>query len=197
MDVPHYPEDSSVRISDSVVMGDVQQNITKIQQSGNSCPSCGTSGNIRLMICRSINCESKFCDLCHPISRYFEGDAIRFDSGKGEGPFCKGCMAIKHGEDAEKLRIKIAADKTREAERKSREEERKIAVQNKEGRKFLILGFIYGGLVIFWGIFNTIVMPDSDSHDVDGIFTFSALCCSPVCIVIILSIWDFFDDWFN
>ncbi|RJU86511.1 MAG: hypothetical protein DWC02_04430 [Candidatus Poseidoniales archaeon] len=83
--------------------------------------------------------------------------------------------------------------KTREDERKSREAAR---VQDKENRKFLILGFIYGGLVIFWVIFSNFLLKDSN-NDPDEIWTFSALCCSPVCIVIISMIWDFFDDWFN
>ena len=79
-------------------MGNVEQNITNILGTTHlSCPKCGAvSGAIRVMPCSSQHCENKFCDLCHPDCRWIDlhhGETVRFDSGKGEGPFCKICMS--------------------------------------------------------------------------------------------------------
>mgnify|MGYP004293905041 CR=1 FL=1 len=71
-----------MKISDSVVMGDVQQNITDT-----ICPACGAS-NVRVMMCQDDTCESKFCEICHKDSRHLKWKRMSFDSGKGEGPYC-------------------------------------------------------------------------------------------------------------
>ena len=118
------PIDSGVQISDSVVMGDVQQNITTIHQSDNSCPSCGTSGNIRIMVCKTTDCGNKFCDFCHPDCRfriisskrqaqYRMGHAYqftpkteryRFDSNEGDGPCCEECIASERKKEMKRIR---------------------------------------------------------------------------------------------
>ena len=78
-----------MNISDSVVMGDVQQNITDT-----TCPACGAS-NVRVMQCQDVNCESKFCEICHKNSRHLGWERLSFDSGKGEGPYCPVHLDIK------------------------------------------------------------------------------------------------------
>ena len=84
-------EKTGIDISDSVVMGDVQQNILKTDV----CPSCSAS-NVRVMKCQEVGCTSKqFCELCHINCRYSEGSSTRFDSGVGLGPFCSECLAAK------------------------------------------------------------------------------------------------------
>ena len=86
--------DSGLNINDSVVMGDVQQNITNIQQSvtpGVPCPRCGVV-NARIIHCSIPICRNQFCGLCHPICRWSESGVSRFDSGKGHGPYCRTCM---------------------------------------------------------------------------------------------------------
>ena len=85
-------EKTGIGISDSVVMGDVQQNILKIGE----CPSCSASGGVTVMKCQNKQCTSiKFCNSCHRNCRYSEGTTRRFDSGAGSGPFCSGCLTAK------------------------------------------------------------------------------------------------------
>lgn len=89
-------EESGVNISDSVVMGDIQQNITNVQQNitqGTSCPRCGVI-NARIMQCSIPDCSHQFCGLCHPKCRWANNGVSRFDSGDGLGPFCGECMDL-------------------------------------------------------------------------------------------------------
>ena len=89
-------EDSGVRISDSVVMGDVKQNITNIQQhigSSISCTRCDAI-NVRIFGCSSPDCKNHFCEVCHPNCKWTEEGADRFDS-EGHGPFCGHCMDLQ------------------------------------------------------------------------------------------------------
>jgi len=82
-------EKASVSFQDSAIIGDVT-----VTQNNAECPSCSAS-NVRVMKCHEVNCEIRFCELCHPKCRYSEGRFLRFDSGEGLGPFCKGCGTIK------------------------------------------------------------------------------------------------------
>ena len=87
-------DNDSIKISDSVVMGDVQHNVTNVQQhisTGIECPRCD-SKNVRIMGCSTPNCKSQFCELCHPECRWSINGRSRFDSGHGRGPFCGLCM---------------------------------------------------------------------------------------------------------
>ena len=88
--------DSRLNISDSVVMGDVHQNITNIQHSTSSgvpCPACGVINAI-LIQCTIPSCRRHFCGLCHPRCRWSDIGVFRFDSGKGHGPYCRKCMDL-------------------------------------------------------------------------------------------------------
>jgi len=82
-------EKASVSFQDSAIIGDVT-----VTQNNAECPSCSAS-NVRVMKCHEVNCEKRFCELCHPKCRYLEGSFLRFDSGEGLGSFCKGCGTIK------------------------------------------------------------------------------------------------------
>ena len=83
----HQPKN---QISDSVVMGDVHQNI-----GGKECPGC-SAYNVRIMNCKENECTSiQFCELCNTNSRWEDGVRLRFNSGKGTGPFCSGCLEDK------------------------------------------------------------------------------------------------------
>ena len=96
-----------LNLSDSVVMGNVEQKITHISDtSPPSCPECGVvSGVIRVIPCSDEYCDNRFCDLCHPDCRYidftpstygrdFDGYITlgRFDSGEGVGAICELCI---------------------------------------------------------------------------------------------------------
>ena len=86
-------EKSGVEISDSVVMGDVQQNITNVHQhidSSTSCERCDAI-NVRIFGCVSPGCKTQFCEVCHAYCKWTEEGAGRYDSD-GEGPFCQECM---------------------------------------------------------------------------------------------------------
>ena len=90
-------EDSGVSIADSVVMGDVQQNITNVQQhisSTNICPRCEAI-NVRVVRCSMPKCDNQFCELCHPFCRWTPDGVGRLDSGLGKGPFCGLCMEVQ------------------------------------------------------------------------------------------------------
>ena len=100
-------EESPLNISDSVVMGDVQQNITNT-----TCPACGAS-NVRVMKCQDVNCESKFCEICHKNSRHLGWERLSFDSGKGDGPYCSVHLDIKvlpYEEEVHNEWVKTLAD---------------------------------------------------------------------------------------
>ena len=65
---------SGLNLSDSVVMGDVQQNITNTVENGRcTCPNCGTSGYITLYLCNP--CRTQICDAC-----------------RGHGYTCQNCV---------------------------------------------------------------------------------------------------------
>ena len=86
-----------MNISDSVVMGDVQQNITNVQQhisSSNTCPRCEAI-NVRVVSCSMPHCDNQFCELCHPLCRWTPEGVGRLDSGLGKGPFCGLCMEVQ------------------------------------------------------------------------------------------------------
>ena len=87
-------KESPITISDSVVMGDIQQNITNVEQHmspGIICPRCDAT-NVRIMRCSTQDCNNDFCELCHPICKWTEYGADRFDCDYGRGPFCGYCM---------------------------------------------------------------------------------------------------------
>ena len=108
-------EKTGIDISDSVVMGDVQQNILKTDV----CPSCSAS-NVRVMKCQEVGCTSKqFCELCHINCRYSEGSSTRFDSGVGLGPLCSECLDAKFA--AWKKRLEQLERERLERERLERE----------------------------------------------------------------------------
>jgi hypothetical protein len=92
-----------VDISDSVIMGDVQQNILKTDE----CSSCSSS-NVKVLKCQEKQCTSiNFCELCHLNCRYEMGEVWRFDSGRGAGPFCSECLSAKivsYNEQIEQLK---------------------------------------------------------------------------------------------
>jgi hypothetical protein len=87
-------EDSSqsVDLRDSVVVGDIHQNVYLTQTE--TCPTCHTS-NVKVIRCTSSNCRETFCEVCHPRCRFDGFDAkgsMRlefFSSGIGESPLCK------------------------------------------------------------------------------------------------------------
>ncbi|MBT5183921.1 MAG: zinc ribbon domain-containing protein [Euryarchaeota archaeon] len=82
---------SAMNLQDSVVSGDV--NITQnIQDVTTSCNSCNST-NVIMMSCKADDCRTKFCELCHPMSRIIGLKEVRFDSGKGEGNFCNTCLS--------------------------------------------------------------------------------------------------------
>jgi len=97
-------EKPGIDISDSVIMGDVQQNILKIDE----CPNCSAT-NVKVLKCQDKRCTTiKFCELCHLNCRYEMGNVLRFDSGRGAGPFCSECLSVKifaHGERLERERL--------------------------------------------------------------------------------------------
>jgi hypothetical protein len=101
-------EDSGVNISDSVVMGDVQQNIA------NTCPACQTT-NIPVMVCQYSGCETRFCEICHK-------DALIIGSRMGVR-LCTNHLNVKQNEAEEQRRI--AEEQRRIAE----EQQRKLQQQ--------------------------------------------------------------------
>ena len=133
-------EKTGIDISDSVVMGDVQQNILKTE-----CPSCSAS-NVKVMKCQDEQCTSiQFCELCHINCRYSSGGVLRFDSGKGSGPFCSVCILEKKNKfihemallDLQKSREYSARVEVRDREKKADEitKEKKRQILLKEWRK--------------------------------------------------------------
>ena len=123
-------EKMGIGISDSVVMGDVQQNILKIGE----CPSCSAS-NVKVMKCQDKQCTSKkFCELCHANCRYSEGRVTRFDSGAGSGPFCSGCLTAKitqfdlEKKERERIEREILASR-------ARYEQERLAIEAQEAQE--------------------------------------------------------------
>ena len=130
-------EKTGIDISDSVVMGNVQQNILKIGE----CPSCSAS-NVKVMKCQDKQCTSKqFCELCHINCRYSEGSSTRFDSGVGLGPLCSECLDAKFA--AWKKRLEQLERERLERERLEREilasraryEQEKLAIEAQEAQE--------------------------------------------------------------
>jgi hypothetical protein len=112
-------EERGIGISDSVVIGDVHQNVTNIKQhidSGISCPKCHAR-NVRMFDCLTLNCAEVFCEICHPLCRLYKQGASRFDSGKGTGPFCNECMSAK-----EKAIMEAAAAETKAHEHEKQQD---------------------------------------------------------------------------
>jgi hypothetical protein len=110
--------DSQIKITDTVVMGDINQTI-----SGNECPGC-FAANVRVMMCQISDCETKFCELCHAKSRFSEGHFERFDSGHGSGPFCAKCLISTNNQYEEKKRLERERVERERIERERVERER-------------------------------------------------------------------------
>jgi len=110
--------DSQIKITDTVVMGDINQTI-----SGNECPGC-FAANVRVMMCQISDCEAKFCELCHAKSRFSEGHFERFDSGHGSGPFCAKCLISTNNQYEEKKRLERERVERERIERERVEVER-------------------------------------------------------------------------
>jgi hypothetical protein len=121
-------KDSQIKITDTVVMGDVNQTI-----SGNECPGC-FAANVRVMMCQISDCETKFCELCHAKSRFSEGHFERFDSGHGSGPFCAKCLISTKNQYEEKKKLERERVKAESAkrERKDREREERAKIEQQE-----------------------------------------------------------------
>jgi len=112
-------EKASISFQDNAIVGDVT-----ITQNNAECPSCSASNAIVLMKCQETHCENKFCNLCHPKCRYSEGSFLRFDSGEGLGPFCKGCGTViftAWKEREERERVEREREEREESERRVRE----------------------------------------------------------------------------
>jgi len=122
-------KDSQIKITDTVVMGDVNQTI-----SGNECPGCFAS-NVRVMMCQISDCETKFCELCHAKSRFSEGHFERFDSGKGTGPFCAKCLISTKNQYEEKKRLERERVERERVERARVERERIEQILEERERK--------------------------------------------------------------
>ena len=140
-------EDSVVNISDTVIMD------STISVGNTTCPSCDAA-NVRVMKCQANECDSQFCEICHPNARFNDADITihKFDTGMGSGPFCSSCLnemwknAIQRKEEEdtrwayEKARIdeeeaRVAAEKARvavEADVRWAEEENKAAESRRE-----------------------------------------------------------------
>ena len=117
-------ERSVVKISDNVIMD------STINVGNNTCPSCGASGNIRVMKCQEVACGNRFCDLCHPNCRLRDSrqGVLRFDSGLGSGPYCNTCLTAT---------IKVEREKQQRIERENREanEIRRRAEQERQNQR--------------------------------------------------------------
>ena len=90
-------EDSAANISDSVIIGDVQQTISQ-----SSCPTCDST-NVRVMKCQDSVCEGRFCELCNPNCRWTRTSLERFDSGIGRGPLCKKCLDVLSNKEKKRI----------------------------------------------------------------------------------------------
>jgi len=168
-------EKTGIGISDSVVMGDVQQNILKIGE----CPSCSASGGVTVMKCQNKQCTSiKFCNSCHRNCRYSEGTTRRFDSGAGSGPFCSGCLTAKLTQfDWEKLeQERLAREAQDEQERleQERRHQRKLHYELGKTKAFKWAVISYFGFVLIWaGALNATEMEATTA----GVF--GIMCCGP------------------
>jgi len=100
------PADSSIKVSDSVVMGDIHQqtHITQVDARGKNCPNCGAT-NIVIMKCQQEGCSNSFCEICNRECKLIEGPVVNqvhasgmnslnralFNSQSGTGPYCNDC----------------------------------------------------------------------------------------------------------
>ena len=137
-------EDTGIDISDSVVMGGVQQNITNVRSDNRECSSCGAT-NVVIMKCQEENCTASFCQICHPYCRFFAIlGVLRFDSGEGTGPFCETCLKpMEQGRREYEQLVRMEQRKTRQQEFEQRKTEKsygKIAVV--VGGFFIIVGIV-------------------------------------------------------
>jgi len=189
-------EKTGIDISDSVVMGDVQQNILKTDV----CPSCSAS-NVRVMKCQEVGCTSKqFCELCHINCRYSEGSSTRFDSGVGLGPLCSECLDAKFA--AWKKRLEQLERERLERERLERiEQERlervRILKKNKLLKKTSITIIIAVYIVVVYisslpeGLWDGQWYTDGVLDD-EGFRVFmSGICCAPILVSPLLVIYSF------
>ncbi len=125
-------EDSVVNISDTVIMD------STISVGNTTCPSCDAA-NVRVMKCQANECDSQFCEICHPNARFNDADITihKFDTGMGSGPFCSSCLnemwknAIQRKEEED---TRWAYEKARidEEENKAAESRREKEIQELE-----------------------------------------------------------------
>ena len=102
-EVHNSTQSANIEVQDSVISGDV--NI--IQNTGSSqCSSCNAS-NVIVMECSDENCNTSFCELCHPKCRLAEDNlsVLNFDSGRGSGPFCTNCLMSIRNNEKERIRL--------------------------------------------------------------------------------------------
>ena len=174
-------EKTGIGISDSVVMGDVQQNILKIGE----CPSCSASGGVTVMKCQNKECTSiKFCNSCHRNCRYSEGTTRRFDSGAGSGPFCIGCLTAKLTQfDLEKLeqeRLAREAKDEQERLKQERRHKRKIQLELRKTKAFRLAIISYFGFVLIWmGAWNVLSLIQGYDLELVLVVVPSTMCCAP------------------
>jgi hypothetical protein len=100
-------DDSSVKISDSVVIGDVNQSVQTP-----TCPSCNAM-NVIIMSCDNDDCTTGFCEVCTPDCRLDYPRIRRFDSGLGMNPMCKPCLSStkKNMQRVEREKRRVAKEK--------------------------------------------------------------------------------------
>ena len=191
-------EKTGIDISDSVVMGDVQQNILKTE-----CPSCSAS-NVKVMKCQEVGCTSKqFCELCHTNCRYSPAsEVLRFDSGTGSGPFCSRCLTAKLAVEKDKREKRLEKERysqlnelyfqEREEERKKKEEERKKkkedeVIEKKLSHYVIPISLIFYILIVFFtsqpeGLWDGQWYTDGVLDDKGFRVFMSAICCAPILV---------------
>jgi hypothetical protein len=85
-------DNRDIVVQDSVVMGNIEQNFTTVNESKSiTCPVCKTE-NVRIMLCVSKACQKRFCEICHPNCKYTDTGIYRYNSGVGYGPCCYQCL---------------------------------------------------------------------------------------------------------
>ena len=117
------PDESSMNISDSVIMGDVSQKFST------SCPSCNAT-NVIIMSCNRDTCSTQFCQICHPDCRLDYPEIRRFDSGLGSNPLCNKCIII----EINQIKNKEKEAREKEAREREREYDERLA---REGREYM------------------------------------------------------------
>ena len=199
--------DSQIKITDAVVMGDINQTI-----SGNECPGC-FAANVRVMMCQISDCETKFCELCHAKSRFSEGHFERFDSGHGSGPFCAKCLISTKNQYEEKKRLererverekveyeekkRLEGEKVErervERERVERERERVERERlEKRARSKMVKIFVatYFGFVLIYTLFwSTLDSGAGEAIPVSEALAMSGTVCSPISLIVVFILW--------